>query len=71
MVADLNAKLTGKSRWGLTPDSTLAQLGKVYAEDPKWATSVASIAGYNTNTKLKDIDINKFAPAVAKQEGFT
>ncbi len=68
MVKDLTDKLTGKSRWGLTPDSTLAQLGKIYAEDPKWSASVAKMSGYSANTKLKDIDVNKLAPAVAKQE---
>ena len=35
MKEDIIAKLTWKSRWWLTPDSTLAQLWKIYAEDPK------------------------------------
>lgn len=71
MVKDVTAKLEWRSRWGLTPESTLAQLWKIYAEDPKWANSVASLSWYNTNTKLKDIDVNKLAPAIAKQEWFT
>ena len=71
MKEDIIAKLTWKSRWWLTPDSTLAQLWKIYAEDPKWSSNVASISWYNTNTKLKDIDVNKLAPAIARQEWFT
>lgn len=40
-------------------------------QDPKWANSVAKLSWYNTLTKLKDIDVNKLAPAIAKQEWFT
>ena len=71
MVKDIPAKLTWNSRWGLTPESPLAQLWKIYAEDPKWATNVASISKYPVNTKLKDIDVNILAPAIARQEWFT
>ena len=71
MQKDIVAKLTWKSKWWLTPDSTLAQLWKIYAEDPKWSGNVASISWYSTNTKLKDIDVNRLAPAIARQEWFT
>lgn len=71
MVNDIKAKLEWRSRWWLTPESTLAQLWKIYAEDPRWASNVASISWYNINTRLKDIDVNKLAPAIARQEWFT
>lgn len=78
MIKDITAKLTGgssqKSRLTgkiLSPESTLADLGSVYAEDPKWAQSVARLSGYPTNTQLSQIDVNVLAPAIAKQEGFT
>lgn len=78
MVNDVNAKLTWWSKHSskltgqkLTPESTLADLWSIYAEDPKWANSVAKLSWYNTLTKLKDIDVNKLAPAIAKQEWFT
>lgn len=71
MVKDITAKLTGNSKWGLGPDSTLADLGAKYAEDPNWTKSVSQIAGYTPDTKLSAIDVNKLAPAIARQEGFT
>lgn len=62
------SKITWKKLW---PDSTLADLWSVYAEDPNWRNNVAKFSWYSLDTKLKDIDINKLAPAVAKQEWFT
>ncbi len=71
MINDISSKLAWRTRTGLTPESTLADLGKVYAEDPNWANSVSRLSGYSLTTKLKDIDVNKLAPAIAKQEWFT
>lgn len=71
MINDLTAKLNWKSKWGLTTNSTLAQLWKVYAEDPNWINNVSKISWYPPNTKLKDIDVYKLAPAIAKAEWFT
>lgn len=75
MIKDLTTKFTGGSRHvskltgkKLGPESTLADLGSVYAEDPKWASNLASRSGYSTTTQLKNIDINKLAPALAKIE---
>lgn len=62
------SKITGKKLW---PDSTLADLWSVYAQDPKWSNWVSKLSWYSLNTKLKDIDINKLAPAIARQEWFT
>ena len=71
MINDLTAKLTWKSKWGLTTNSTLAQLWKIYAEDPNWINNVSKISWYPANTKLKDIDVYVLAPAIAKAEWFT
>jgi hypothetical protein len=83
MVKDITAKLTWGSRhsskltWEkLSPNSTLADLWSVYAEDTNWINNVVNIAknqGYiiNKNTKLSNIDVNKLAPAIAKAEWFT
>ena len=71
LMNDIQAKLTWNTRTWLTPESTLSDLWKVYAEDPNWSNSVSKISWYALNTKLKDIDVNKLAPAIAKQEWFT
>jgi len=63
-----SSKLTGKKLW---PNSTLADLWSVYAEDPKWSDSVSRLSWYSKTTLLKNIDVNKLAPAIAKQEWFT
>ena len=46
-------------------------MGKIYAEDPNWASNFAQISGYTVDTPLSDIDVNKLAPAIARQEGFS
>lgn len=71
LVNDITAKMTWNTRTWLWPESTLAELGKVYAEDPNWANAVSRLSGYSLTTKLKDMDVNKLAPAIAKQEWFT
>lgn len=71
MMRDISAKLSGNTRTWLTPESTLADLGKVYAEDPGWGSNVARISGYWLGTKLKDIDVKRLALAIARQEWFT
>jgi len=71
MLSDITAKVTWKSKWWLTPNSTLSQLWRIYAEDPKWWQSVASMSWYTTDTKLKDIDPFRLSKAIMRQEGFT
>jgi len=66
---DIEAKINGKSRY-LPPNPTLAQLGKVYAEDPNWPKSVAKILGVSPTTNTKDIPINSLIKAIARQEGY-
>jgi len=71
MVKDLSSKLSGNTSTWLTPNSTLADLWKVYAEDPNWINNVSSISKISPNTLLKDINVNQLAPAVARAEWFT
>lgn len=69
LVMDVTAKVNGASRH-LPPNPTIAQLGKVYAEDPRWATSVSKILGVSPGTPTKTIPLTKLAQAIATQEGF-
>jgi len=90
MVKDLTAKITGNSRQvskltgePLWPNSTLADLASVYAEDDKWllwkewngwVLAILKQNGMTDATKdttLSQIDVNKLGPAIARQEGFT
>lgn len=65
---DLKAKVNGRSRY-LANNPTIAELGSVFAEDPNWGRSVASILGVGVNSKTQDIDFEKLFRAVARQEG--
>lgn len=69
LALDLNAKISGKSRY-LPANPTIAQLGKVYAEDPAWGNSVARILGLPVTTPTQTIPLDKLLAAVARQEGF-
>lgn len=69
MQMDIEAKINGKSRY-LPANPTLAQLGKVYAEDPNWSKSVASILRVSPTTNTKLIPINSLVQAIARQEGY-
>lgn len=69
LALDLKAKVTGGSKY-LPNNPTIAQLGAVYAEDPNWPKSVASILGVPTSTKTQSVDFNELARAVMTQEGY-
>lgn len=69
LTMDLEAKINGQSRY-LPPNPTIAQLGKVYAEDKKWGEKVAKILGISPLTPTKNIPLNQLAQAIAKQEGY-
>lgn len=69
MQRDLRAKITGNSRF-LPVNPTIAQLGKVYAEDQNWANSVAKILNVSPSTKTASIPFEQLIEAVATQEGF-
>lgn len=66
---DIQAKVSGNSKV-VKGNPTIAELGKVYAEDPNWANSVARILGVNVNTRTGTLDLNKLTQAIARQEGF-
>lgn len=69
MRLDIEAKINGKSRY-LPENPTIAQLGKVYAEDPNWSKSVARILGVSPMTNTKNVPIESLINAIARQEGY-
>lgn len=69
MEMDLRAKISGRSRY-LPANPTIAQLGKVYAEDPNWPISVARILGVSPQTATSTIPFQSLVKAIAQQEGF-
>jgi hypothetical protein len=66
---DLSAKIGGQSRY-VPANPTIAQLGKVYAEDPNWSNAVARILGVSANTRTGSVELNSLMQAIARQEGF-
>lgn len=69
LTRDVYAKISGNSRY-LPPNPTIAQMGKVYAEDPNWPISVARILGVSPNTATSTIPLDKLVAAIARQEGY-
>ena len=69
---EVENKLTGKTKWGLSSDSTLAELGKIWAADPDWAKKVAKIMGGGVRPADKASSLNrrKLVEAIGRQEGF-
>ena len=75
---DLTAKITGKTKTGLTPNSTLYEFAKVYApesdkNDPKgYAEFVANELKVTPNTPIGRLGdkVDQFARVVATKEGF-
>lgn len=70
LSADVGAKISGNSRVIPFANPTIQQLGSVYAEDPGWANSVASMLGVAPTTKTQSINFNNLVKAIAQQEGF-
>lgn len=69
LALDVSAKIAGQSRY-LPPNPTIAQLGKVYAEDPGWAKKVAAIVGVPVGTHAGAVPLPNLIKAIATQEGF-
>lgn len=67
--ADVKLKQEGKSKH-VKKGATLAEMGKTYAEDPKWAQNVALIAGVDVNTPIDQIPLDVLTEAIATQEGW-
>ena len=76
LVNDLTAKQSGKSRTGLTGNSTLKELMNVYAppvenDTGAYVNELAKRLGISINKKIKDIDIMKLAMEIASIESLT
>ena len=70
LKADLDAKINGRSRVVKSPNPTIAEVGRAYAEDPNWAKGVARLAGVNVNDKAQKVSFDKLLKAIATQEGY-
>ena len=72
--ADINAKLSGNSPAAQRKLGrqivTLADLNKVYAEDPNWKNNVAAYAGVTPTAKVNEIPREKLINAIMKAEGY-
>lgn len=76
LLNDLYAKQTGKTSTGLKPTSTLADFSGKYAPESdgnnpaQYTANLANQMGVAPDTQLKDLDLGKWADAVAKNEGY-
>lgn len=76
LLNDLHAKQIGTTTTGLGPSSSLADFAKVYAppgdnnNSAKYAADLANHIGVAPDSQLKDLDLGKWADAVAKNEGY-
>lgn len=76
LLNDLHAKQTGTTSTGLGPNSSLADFAKVYAppsdnnNTAKYAADLANKIGVAPNTPLSQLDLGKWADAVAGNEGY-
>lgn len=72
--ADINAKLSGNSPAAQRKLGrqivTLADLNKVYAEDPNWKNNVAAFAGVSPTANVNDIPRETLINAIMKAEGY-
>lgn len=76
LVNDLHDKQSGNTSTGLGPDSSLADFAKVYAppgdsnNSGQYAANLANKLGVPPNTPIKNLDLGKWAEAVASNEGY-
>lgn len=78
LVNDLNTKISGKSKTGVTPQSSLRQFSSIYApssdnNDPEsYAQNLAKQLGVLADTPISDLKdrVNEFAHAIARNEGY-
>lgn len=69
LINDVSAKLEWRTRTWLWPNSTLAELANVYAEDNvNWLNNVSNASWYTADTKLSEININRLVPAIVNAE---
>jgi len=75
LLNQLERYQTGKTKFGIGPNSTLLQAMSTYAPSSDgnnplhYAHVVAKIAGVDINTPISKIDRNKWADAITKMEG--
>lgn len=76
LLNDLHAKQTGTTTTGLGPASTLVDFANKYApssdgnNSAQYAANLANKIGVAPNAQLKDLNLGKWADAVAKNEGY-
>src|ERR1035437_3425574 len=78
LVADLNIKMNGQSRTGLTPNSSLSDFASKWAPDSdgnnskKYASDLASQLGVSVDTPISSLKnrVKDFASAISKNEGY-
>ncbi len=76
LLNDLHSKQMGTTTTGLGPSSTLADFAKTYAPESdnnnsaKYAADLANQMGVRPDSQLKELDLGKWADAVAKNEGY-
>jgi hypothetical protein len=69
LMKDIQMKINGASKF-LPANPTLSQLGRVYAEDPRWGEKVSAITGIPLNAQLNNSHLAALAQGIAAQEGF-
>jgi hypothetical protein len=75
---DLQTKISGKSKTGITPDSSLLDFSKIYApasdnNDPvSYANNLAKKLGVTSDTPISSLSgrVHDFASAIADNEGY-
>lgn len=76
LLNDLQAKKSGKSTTGVKPTSSLADFSNTYApksdkNDPaQYTANLANHMGVSPDTKIQDLDVGKWAEAIANAEGY-
>lgn len=76
LLNDLQAKKTGTTTTGVGPSSTLADFAKVYAppsenDSAQYTANLANFMGVRPDSRLSDLDVGRWADAIAKAEGYS
>lgn len=72
LINQLDLYQSGKTKTGVNGNHTLTQAMHIYASDaPNYADFIAKKLGISKDTKIKDIDKNKWADAITQFEGNT
>jgi hypothetical protein len=76
LLNDLQAKKTGTTTTGVGPSSTLADFAKVYAppsenDSAQYTANLANFMGARPDSRLSELDVGKWADAIARAEGYS